>query len=469
MNKSVKDHLIEDINYFFELTNEEIYAIDGDKIAEIQLHWLRRRFDELRPRLSLVKKHTDDVGIERIDGVNDIVPALLPHTIYKSYSLKALENRRFADLTRWLGRLTTHDLNGLDLSDCVTIDDWINRLVAQTSLRPQVSSGTSGKISVFPRSTVEERAFAEGMWLKITDGYFDGPSLPLRSGDCTIVMAWPVRSGPHNVPTLLRILREICFGGDQDKVITIGQGHQSADELALAGKLRKAEALGEALTLSPNEEEVRRQLAARAGAMEGALDLFIERAIVAQRGRKVLCGVVGPAMYQFALTCKERGIVAEWDPGSILMSGGGAKGFDLPQDWKETVQAVFPGVWIDGYGMSESTASAHACAAGNLHFYPWGIPYLLDPRTSEALPRQGVQTGRMAMFDLMPETHWGGIITGDKVTLNWDGGCACGRKGPYMLNQIDRYASPDNADDKISCAKTPGAYERLEEFAITQG
>ena len=57
---------------------------------------------------------------------------------------------------------------------------------------------------------------------------------------------------------------------------------------------------------------------------------------------------------------------------------------------------------------------------------PWVIPFVLDPETSELLPRRGVQTGRFAFFDLAADSHWGGLMTGDEIEIDFDAQCGCG-------------------------------------------
>jgi hypothetical protein len=70
------------------------------------------------------------------------------------------------------------------------------------------------------------------------------------------------------------------------------------------------------------------------------------------------------------------------------------------------------------------------------------------------LPRTGTQTGRFACMDLLPSTYWGGIISGDKVTVEWDRECPCGRKGAHIHRDITRYSEAITGDDKITCAST---------------
>src|SRR3546814_18890294 len=89
--------------------------------------------------------------------------------------------------------------------------------------------------------------------------------------------------------------------------------------------------------------------------------------------------------------------------------------------------------------MSEIVAGNSKCEVGNYHFLPVTVPYVLDVDSGRPLPRTGRQTGRLAVMDLMPENYWGGLLTGDLVTIGgWSDPCDCGRHGPYLEPDIRR-------------------------------
>ena len=77
---------------------------------------------------------------------------------------------------------------------------------------------------------------------------------------------------------------------------------------------------------------------------------------------------------------------------SAILTGGGLKGFVLPENYMDVIQE-FLGVdrIQEGYGMSEISAFHWACDEKHYHVQPWVIPFLLDPDTSEPLPREGVR------------------------------------------------------------------------------
>jgi hypothetical protein len=90
------------------------------------------------------------------------------------------------------------------------------------------------------------------------------------------------------------------------------------------------------------------------------------------------------------------------------------------------------------------------------------IPMVLDQDANE-LPREGVQTGRFAVFDLLAESYWGGFISGDEVTIHWDDESGA-FGGPRIEKQVRRYSEAEGGDDKITCAGSAKAYNEFMDF-----
>jgi hypothetical protein len=70
----------------------------------------------------------------------------------------------------------------------------------------------------------------------------------------------------------------------------------------------------------------------------------------------------------------------------------------------------------------------------------------------------------MAFYDLLAETYWGGFISGDRVTITFDGECACGFSSPRVHPEITRFADLAGGDDKITCAGTAKAYNDFMDY-----
>ncbi|MFT4027569.1 MAG: hypothetical protein QM676_12315, partial [Novosphingobium sp.] len=71
---------------------------------------------------------------------------------------------------------------------------------------------------------------------------------------------------------------------------------------------------------------------------------------------------------------------------------------------------------------------------------------------------EGKVEGRAAFFDLSMDGRWGGVISGDKIEIDYTP-CACGARSPSISDTIARYADL-SGDDKIGCAGTVDAYVR---------
>ena len=83
------------------------------------------------------------------------------------------------------------------------------------------------------------------------------------------------------------------------------------------------------------------------------------------------------------------------------------------------------------------------------------MPATLAMPTSRPLPREGVVTGRAAFYDFLNNSHWGGIISGDEITIDWSTPCRCGLASVHIHHEIMRYSEKQGVeDDRISCSAT---------------
>jgi hypothetical protein len=107
-------------------------------------------------------------------------------------------------------------------------------------------------------------------------------------------------------------------------------------------------------------------------------------------------------MYDIAKAGLDRGVRNVFAPDSAILTGGGMKGVALPDYFMDVIKDFLGVDRIQvGYGFSESSTFHWGCSEGRYHVAPWVIPFVLDPDTSEPLPRIGVQTGRAAVYDIL--------------------------------------------------------------------
>ena len=147
-------------------------------------------------------------------------------------------------------------------------------------------------------------------------------------------------------------------------------------------------------------------------------------------------------VYDMGQALKAKGQRQVFQDNSIIICAGGLKLRDsLPENWQEEtcdILGVSKGSFKTLYGMTEIMPQSLQCPDGHYHLDPWNILLLLDPKTGKALPREDVQSGHIAVFDPFAESYWSGLITGDQGTINYNGGCSCGRPGPFMYSEISR-------------------------------
>jgi hypothetical protein len=439
---------------------ERMHGLDQSDREKMQLLALQNRFAQMRNKVPMLKKLADEVGVDDISALNDIVPLLFKHTVYKSYPISFLEKNQFARMNQWLQKLTTIDLSGVDVSKCQGLDEWVAVLDAETPLNLRHSSGTSGTVSFLPRTKGE----AEKHYLDSLLGVFQANCLTAPSRDKPLDMHVIHPNYRRGTSAPLRTtdlaLKYLC-GGDETKLHVLYPRAASADLMFLAGRMRAAEAKGELdrLQLSPALLARRAEFDSMQTSMAEDLKTFLVDNIANLRGENVYLRSTWPALYKVAVAGLAGGLEGVFSPDSIIGTGGGAKGLEVPSDL-EAVLLRFFGVRRLNYfyGMSEVMGTHMMCDHKRYHIEPWSVLFVLDPDTGEILPRTGVQTGRAAFFDLQAETYWGGFVSGDEISVDWSP-CGCGRRSPHLNRKIARYSEMRGGDDKITCAASPEAHE----------
>jgi hypothetical protein len=455
------ERFINDPAAFFEMSHLAMNSISGERAEQLRLAALKVRFAQHLETIPMVAKLAGRQGITELETVADVVPLLFEHTMYKSYPTALLERGQFDKLTGWLDKLTSVDLSGLDVSSCDSIDSWLGLLADQTDMDVSNTSGTSGTMSFFPwtGNDLDRRWRVERV--TYLQEYGEAPA----AGDLTEPIHY-IQKGSR------------FRGHDKADAFTRGDDalkHRavpkppSADLLWLAARLRLAAAKGDSsrvgvpATLMARRAELEQQQARERDAVETWV-----KTIESLQGERVLWSTFPFDVYDIAAGRLEAGEQWSFAPGSLVLIMGGSKGNHLPPDWLDITRKFVDARVLQAYGMTEMSCLQLMCPAGRYHIKPWVIPFLLEPETSELLPRKGVQTGRFAFFDLMPEGHWGGVISGDEVQLDFDGICECGAKTQHIGAEIARLSDKRGGDDKITCTATPQAYDEAMRFLSTR-
>lgn len=435
----------------FAARPDQVWSIPPADVDRFRLDAAAQRFEELRGRVAALDRVATALGITAIDSLDDAIPLLFRPDIYKSYPAEWLLQGRFGRITRWLDNLTALDLSAVDVSAAGSVSQWIEHLDRTTDLRLGHSSGTGGALSFMPFSSVEIERLVD-CWYFFHQGIGDERTFDLGSGEIPIFfLHYQYGFGPVQRRLGLHFDR---VPGAEAACVAMYPYRWDPDVIALRSRAAVAERAGRDPGITDDDHRKLQE------ADEQRLDAIPRMVTRLPELMGQLCAGSGTwsEMLAVAMEAERRGITRVFHPESPISPGGGFKGgfagaFDeIPQDWFERV-FNFLGVsqFAYTYGMAESTAHPRSCPQGRYHLPPFVVPWVLDPRTGEALPRVGVQTGRYAFLDLLAERYWGGIVTADLVTMHWSEQCPCGRVGAFLETEVSRipadpHAMPTRAD-----------------------
>lgn len=425
------------------------------EVRERQIAAMNERLQEQGQRIKLVALRAGDAGITEITKLEDAVPLLLPHTAYKSYPESFLTEKKWDRLTKWLGTVSAHPVDQVDLSEVSEIDDWVEAC-AKAGLFVACSSGTTGKSAMLVASR-KDIDFASCDGVAAVQWGSD-----IRAGDMrTPAGAASAVAFTHKNVAMGQAMMG-AFTDPEAPRFKSGLPPVTVGSLTKMITLRKAIAEG---TAKPGEiQDYEAETAARQEGLDAAQVGAVED-IISKRAEKLYITGMWGALYPFAEAVRARGYSAkDFHPENGVYLGGGLKRARLPENFREYVYETFnlqPRFIYQMYGMQELNSSMPRCQEGNRYHLPaWLVCLPLD-KAGDALVDgigQGRIEGRAAFFDLSMDGRWGGVISGDHIEIDY-GPCACGSASPSIADNVYRYADLEG-DDKIGCAGTVDAYVR---------
>jgi hypothetical protein len=429
------------------------YDLPHEDIRELQLAAMNERLQDRIGRIKLVALRAREAGISMFRDPAEAAQLLLPHTAYKSYPESFLVDSRWERLTRWLDTVSAYPIEGVDLGGIEDIDEWIRRL-EQAGHYVSCSSGTTGKSAML----IGSRSDMEWVGHESVMACAWGAGIA-TSKDRLIFGLSPVPAVPRNHFTQ-QAMRE-AFGKPGAEFFRYPVPPMTVGAITRMIVLRKRIASGEAL---PSElTEFEQTSAARQRAMDDAIGICAQALINARKEKLYLSGYWA-GMYAIAKAVRERGYgAADFHCENTMFVGGGLKGAQLPSDYREFVFETFniaPEHNYQMYGMQELGSSMPRCQkGGRYHVPPWLVALPLNRDGDELVEiSRGEVEGRAAFFDLSLDARWGGVISGDRIRIDF-GRCACGNASPSIRDDVARYSDLEG-DDKISCSGTVDAYVR---------
>jgi phenylacetate-coenzyme A ligase PaaK-like adenylate-forming protein len=68
----------------FDASYARMHAIPRDRLEAIQLAGLKVRFSQLRDKIPMLRKLADEAEIDALETLEEVIPLLFTHTVYKS-------------------------------------------------------------------------------------------------------------------------------------------------------------------------------------------------------------------------------------------------------------------------------------------------------------------------------------------------------------------------------------------------
>ena len=429
------------------------YDIPAGELRETQVEAMNERFQQRIGAIKLLAHRANDAQVSEIRGLDDAVRVLFPHTAYKSYPESFLIDQRWDRLSKWLDTVSANRVPVDKVKDAPDVDGWLANLERE-GFFVSCSSGTTGKSAMLVASQKDMD------WVKreAPAAYAWGSGTTLGRDRQMFGMA-PVAYTPRNHATGEAYIATLQDPGAERFAypvppITVG-------DLTGAVVLRKKIADG---TATPSEIEAMERISAERQKLVDAAVGITAEALVKARGQKLHVTGLWKGLYDVAVAVRALGYSAkDFNPENSIYVGGGLKRAKLPDDYREFVYDTFnisPTRNYQNYSMQELHSGMPRCQKGmRYHVPPWVVPLILDKSGDALLPIEaGEYEGRAAFFDLSVDGRWGGVISGDRISIDYSP-CPCGHKGPSIRDNIARYADIEG-DDKIGCAGTVDAYVR---------
>ena len=425
-------------------------------LYQLQLEAAAERFAQRREQIPVLKMRARDCGVGAVTRHADLVALLFADANYKSYPDSFIEQGRWDRMSLWLQTLSTYPVKGIDHAGIDNMDEWIGAL-RRNGHHVMSSSGTSGRNSFLNQSAPDRemgwRLMEQGIRWSV--GRFRD-----KARRYPVFLLLPAQGSYTATERTARFAEEMGIDGD---IHYISNVPQSATEMMQMVQLRRAMAAGTAKPSEIAEAEARGR--ARQQRIAADMAVFIDQLLERRHQPMIIIGMMA-MLYAVVAAAKARGIPdGDFHPDTIISIGGGKKGNALPDDYQQQCRDFFklgPDNFCDGYGMAEMSGFCPIWhSAGGWVVPPWIVPLVLDKEGENLLNPangKGSAEGRFAFVDLLVDGRWGGLITGDKVVIDFAPG-ADGVNVPHVA-AMTRYKDLPGGDDKLSCAGTIDAYVR---------
>ena len=359
------------------------------------------------------------------------MPLLFPHSVYKSYPESFLIEEKWDRLGKWLGTVSPYPISPIETSDIADIDDWIDRLAAKGHY-VSCSSGTTGKSAMLLASDKDMDWSRKDTVSVFAWGSGVQPARDRRMIGSRADRRRPEEPG-HRPGAAGRLRRSgqgaLPAADPADHRRLADQDGRAAQE----DRRRHRAARGDWPTSSRPPRSARRRStrrwsrAPRRSSSTADEKLYhlgpVERAVPGGHDRP-RHGVFRARTSTPTTASTSAAASSARSCRRTTRSSSTRRSTSRPAGTSRTTPC-----------RNSTPACPSASEGDRYHVPPWIVPFILDEEGDALLPHEtGEIEGRAAFFDLSLDGRWGGVITGDKISLDFSP-CACGMQGPVDPQQ----------------------------------
>ncbi|MGY5878863.1 MAG: hypothetical protein RTV31_01375 [Candidatus Thorarchaeota archaeon] len=402
--------------------------------SDIILEGHRRYFSEIPMyqeicsdrKISETKKVGLDLTIEEFE--EDPSRILIPIDSFKNYPFDWIMGDHYDKLTKWLSWLTPEKID-IEYGNLHSLDDWITHVERESGVTPIHSSGTSGIMSLIPKTKIDLGI----MDVEVNHCLKD--ILDVKEGTPFFVMSFS--EGNLALTQFFKMGSEASTQGNEENQHFLFNRRITPELLRLRAGIYKN-----------LPEKIKGWFIGRLSPMnyKRSMNKFKE-SLISYKGQDIVMG--GPPFMINDLVDKiitENGRLPLGD-GSRIICGGGWKSSGAQQIPRDELTKKIGSTFglselniLDAYTMAEANWISIECPEHhNKHFSSRMKPVILDDKNKlqhSIYATEGVYEGRLAFFD-PSSSYFGFITTGDNVSLDL-GGCDCGRSGPVFKPLVKR-------------------------------
>lgn len=421
------------------------FEYSSKDLHELQVAAIDERLQECANKIKYLEILVDRTGVSSVSTLGDIVPLLFSNSFYKNYAGNFIRDGKWDIMTTWVRYMSKYPTNDINLDNIKDIDEWIQRMfeighclttTSGTSTVPAILSSSLKDLEWLNKDCIQTDIWAAGVYpeqnryqIQATPTYTSPKNVAIRDARITALCnpadpVWHFPSSPISVAGLLKTT-------------------------TLRSKIRHGNATDDEI------EQFEKMNSDRQAELDRAYILTAEHMIERRHDLLDIAGM-WTGLYAIAKIVRDRGYGAkDFNPDNTIYAGGGLKGTSLPDDYQEFVSETFnisSEKYYTVYSMQELNSKMPSCKHGHYHIPPWVVPMIVEVDASKLIdydPTSGTYSGRAAFFDLSIDGRWGGVVTGDQVTINFNR-CSCGNNSPTIIS-INRDLGYSDID-KFNCS-----------------